>query len=227
MTILLGNWEDVLADVTVDAVIVDPPYDADTHKGAATSRKDGSTSDEISYDAWTPRHVRTFVESWTERCRGWMVALTSSGLTQSWRAAYRRVGRYAFAPVPCVITGMTVRITGDGPSSWAVYAMAARPATKAFLSWGTLPGAYVVPRHHSSEGGRGKPPWLMSAIVRDYSRPDDLVCDPMAGYGSTGVAALSLARRFIGAERDPQIHAEAEKALARPVQHDLFAQATG
>ena len=223
--ISLGNWEDHLADITCDAVIVDPPYDGATHKGAAMSSKDGSVRDEIAYEAWTPKHVRLFVESWQPRCRGWFAAMTSSGLIGAWRAAYRRVGLYAFAPVPCVISGMTVRITGDGPSSWAVYLMVARPSTKKFATWGTLPGAYVVPRHHSSEGGRGKPPWLMNAIVRDYSRPDDLVIDPLCGYGSTGVAALSLGRRFLGAERDPAVHAEAVKAIARPQQTDLFAAA--
>ena len=152
-----------------------------------------------------------------------MVALTSSGLLNCWQAAYRRVGRYAFAPVACVIRGMTVRIVGDGPSSWTVYAMVARPSNREFATWGTLPGAYVVPRNNTSGGdGRGKPPYLMQGLVRDYSRAGDLVVDPMCGHASTGVAALSLGRRFVGSERDPSIFAEAAKAIARPQQRDLF-----
>lgn len=219
----LGRWEDVLADVTCDAVITDPPYGKRTHEGAA---HEGGYSrealQEISYTAWDERDVRAFVESWSPRCRGWMLALTSHDLVPAWESAYNDSGRYAFAPVPCVITGMTVRLTGDGPSSWCVYAMAARPKTKEAAAWGTLPGAYVVPRHQESGNGRGKPPYLMNALIRDYSRAEDLVCDPCAGYGSTLAAALANGRRAIGSEVDPAVHAEASNRLSRPAQIDLL-----
>jgi len=80
-----------------------------------------------------------------------MVALTDSELIPAWTAAYREAGRYAFAPVPILIRGMSVRISGDGPSSWCVYAMVARPATAEFVTWGTLPGAYVGTRSKALE----------------------------------------------------------------------------
>jgi len=35
----------------------------------------------------------------------------------------------------------------------------------------------------------GKPMWLMRALVRDYSRPGNLVCDPCAGGATTLIAA--------------------------------------
>lgn len=219
----LGRWEDVLDGVVVDTLISDPPYDDTTHAGAKHhGRSDGSVSEAISYDHWTPRDVRRFVDAWHERVRGWMVCLTSSGLTLSWQAAYRRVGRYSFAPVPCVIRGMTVRLGGDGPSSWAVYAMVARPRNEEFVAWGTLPGAYVVPRSVAAENGRGKPPWLMQALVRDYTRPGDVVCDPCAGYATTLTAAVGLGRRAVGAEVDPAVYERARAELAAPVQIDLF-----
>lgn len=218
-----GEWECVLHDVTADVVITDPPYDALTHEGAGhRGRYDGARSDAVSYSHWRPRDVRRFVDAWHERTRGWMVCLTSSGLIPMWQAAYRRVGRYSFAPVPCVIRGMTVRLSGDGPSSWTVYAMCGRPRTGVFANWGTLPGAYVVPRSPEAKDGRGKPPWLMSALVRDYSRPGDLVVDPMAGYGTTLTAALSLGRRACGAEVDPDVYKHALAALERPAQLALM-----
>src|SRR5213076_3011105 len=103
--------------------------------------------------------------------------------------------RYALCAIPCVITGMTCRMRGDGPSSWAVYAMVGRPKTRAFASWGTLPGAYVGPRSTESKGGRDKPPWLPEALVRDYTRPGDLVVDPFAGWATTLIAAVRSGRR--------------------------------
>lgn len=49
-----------------------------------------------------------------------------------------------------------------------------------------------------------KPISLMQALVRDFTDPDDLILDPFAGSGTTGVACRRLGRRFIGWERDPK-----------------------
>jgi site-specific DNA-methyltransferase (adenine-specific) len=62
----------------------------------------------------------------------------------------------------------------------------------------------------------------MRAIVRDYSEPGDLVCDPFVGSGTTAIAALSEGRRFIGSEMDAKHHAIATARLARGYTPDLF-----
>jgi hypothetical protein len=214
--IRLGRYQAALADVPrVDAVIVDPPYGPRTHKSEAR-RGDGVDVAGLApeYCAWDEVQVREFVESWHPRCDGWIVALSCSDLAPVWRAEFEHVGRVAFAPVACVISGMSCRVRGDGPSSWTVYANVARPSTKAMASWGTLPGAYVGPAQHGAGGGRGKPAWLVDALVRDYSRPGDLVCDPCAGWGTTLLAALRNGRRAIGAEVDAEAHDRAARALA-------------
>lgn len=242
----LGKWESVLADVEVDAVICDPPFGARTHaawrEGPRTAGRPGDRTrggagymaaaldrTPITYESWTAEHVHEFVKSWHSRTRGWMVALTSHDLAPAWQDAYEEVGRYSFAPLPCVTWGGSVRLAGDGPSSWTVWAMVARPRTETMHKWGTLPGAYQVTtsiddRRANSGGGRGKPLDLMRALVTDYSRPGDLVCDPVAGYGSTLAAALQKGRRAIGAEVDPAVHAEALRRLARVQTVDLFAE---
>lgn len=229
MSLRIGRWEDVLADVECDAVICDPPYSARSQSGHDRSTdaaaRDGHPREAIDYAHWDSDDVEAFVSSWSPRTRGWIVALTSHDLIPAWEAAHARAGRYCFAPVPCVITGMTLRISGDGPSSWAVYAVVARPKSKAMARWGTLPGAYLSPRVVSGAGGgRGKPIDLMRALVRDYSRPGDLVCDPCAGYGTTGRAALSMGRRFVGAECDEDAYREALVRLGRPMNGELFGE---
>lgn len=222
-----GRWEDALPDVECDALISDPPYGKKTHENSrrlGNSRSDGVKLNGLGpeYEAWTPEHVQSFVSSWSPRVRGWIVSLTSHDLIPAWQAAHEAAGRLVFAPLPCVIRGMSVRLCGDGPSSWTVFAIVARPKTKEMAAWGTLDGAYVGNSHHGSSGGRGKPPWLMHALVRDYSRPGDLVCDPMAGWGSTLTAATALGRRAIGAEMDPAAYALAKSAGARPLQLDIL-----
>jgi site-specific DNA-methyltransferase (adenine-specific) len=226
-TLYRSRWEAALADAACDALIFDAPYSKGTHE-AETTRSDGYDAASLTpnYDAFTEHDVRTFCEAWAPRCRGWMVSITDSILAPTWRAEMERVGRYAFAPVPCVLRAMSVRIQQDGPSSWAVYAMVSRPRTRAFSTWGILPGAYVGTGKSSKGergGGRGKPQWLMQALVRDYTRPGDIVVDPFAGWGSTLAAAVALGRTAIGAEMDAAAFAEARRRLERPLQVDLLA----
>ncbi len=241
----LGRWEDVLADVgEVDCVCTDPPYSERTHSGhddgAAMANKKGgwvraSGSVDpfrgrraLSYSQWGAREINAFVESWAPRCRGWFVCMSDSDLCVAWREAFENSGLTGFQPVPVLMPGMTVRMAGDGPSSWAVYCNVARP--RALHRWGTLPGGY----HGSNGNGAsragshvgGKPLWLMRALVRDYSKPGDLVCDPCAGGGTTLLAAAIEGRRAIGAEVDPDTHAKATRRLAAGYTPDLFTEAT-
>lgn len=224
----LGRWQDVLADVECDAVICDPPFGERTH---AAWREGGAAHklkrEAITYQGLTPDDVHAFVAAIAPRTRGWIVALTSHDLAPAWQDAFAACSRYAFAPLPCVTIGGSIRLAGDGPSNWTVWLMCARPQTRDMQRWGTLPGAYFTPggqanwREHGTGGGRGKPLDLMRAIVRDYSRPGDLVCDPFAGYGTTARACASLGRRFVGAECDADAYAEAQRRLADVVTVDV------
>lgn len=45
-----------------------------------------------------------------------------------------------------------------------------------------------------------KPQRLMDRLVAAHSNEGDLVVDPFAGWGSTGVSAVSLGRKFLGCE---------------------------
>lgn len=49
-----------------------------------------------------------------------------------------------------------------------------------------------------------KPVRLLERIVAASSRPGDLVLDPFAGSGTTGVAAARLGRRWLLVDRNPQ-----------------------
>lgn len=142
-----GDWREVLGDSgIVDTIITDPPYSARTHESSpkfGNAREDGSPLDGLgpSYASWSPEDVEAFVAAWAPRCRGWMVALTDHHLIPAWEAAYEKADRYSFAPVGVAIVGMTVRLCGDGPSSWLLYAMVSRP--RSLSRWATLPGAYL------------------------------------------------------------------------------------
>ena len=218
----LGRWQDVLPDVECDALITDPPYSARTHEGHNGTVGRGGKRRVIDYALWGAEDVAAFVASWAPRTRGWFVAFTSHDLAPVYASELERLGRYVFAPLPWVAHGSRVRLSGDGPSSWTCWIVVARPRNAEFMRWGTLPGAYLYGAHnhatlaHGAQQERvigGKPLDLMRAIVRDYSRPGDLVCDPCAGGGTTLLAACLEGRRSIGAEMDQETHAKATARL--------------
>jgi len=231
----LGRWQDVLADVAPGTIICDPPYGQRTHSGALqggemadgrtlnltdTSRGgDGSHRTPITYDHWTPADVAEFVGSWAPRTERWIVAMTSHDLLPAWSEAFSDVGWYEFAPVAVVIAGMGVRVLADGPANWTIHLSIARRRSrslggKAGSIWRSLPGGYTGPMGPHQAGGRGKPPWLLDALVRDYSDAGHLVCDPFAGWGSTLVAARNAGRNAIGAEMDPAAFERCQHALS-------------
>jgi site-specific DNA-methyltransferase (adenine-specific) len=199
--------ERVKAEVgMVDALIVDAPYGDVTHKGhdkqaASVNATTGSKRRSLDYRPWDKHDVKEFVAVWSPLVRGWIVSITDDGLATHWRRALGALGRCDFAPLPLTETGATVRLAGDGPSSWTTWVCVARPRTKEMAAWGTLPGAYIVPSERKPVVG-GKPLSAMEALVRDYTRPGDLVCDPCCGGGTTLVAAKLLGRRFIGGDLD-------------------------
>jgi len=229
MELRCGQWQDVLADVECDALITDPPYSERTHAAYAYARREGRGLDleklnrrAIDYTHMTKAHVIDFVASWSPRVRGWMACMCDHQLIPAYQQAYEAVGRYSFAPLACIEPGSRVRISGDGPSQWSVFLMVSRPMTREMQRWGALKGAYVLPyqltRRGASEGKAimgGKPLALMQDIIRDYSRPGDLICDPCAGGATTLLAAAIEGRRAIGAEMDPVTYAKAQARIAR------------
>jgi DNA modification methylase len=73
-----------------------------------------------------------------------------------------------------------------------------------------------------------KPVDLMLALVEDFTEPGDLILDPFAGSGTTGVACLRRGRRFMGIERDPRYFDLAcERLRAEEHGHSLAAERAG
>lgn len=60
-----------------------------------------------------------------------------------------------------------------------------------------------------------KPVGLCEYLIRTYSNPGDLVLDFCMGSGTTGVAAATQSRRFIGMESDPDHFSTATARLSQ------------
>jgi len=44
-------------------------------------------------------------------------------------------------------------------------------------------------------------------VIKAFTKPGDLVCDPYSGSGTTAAVAAAMGRNFIGSEMDPTYHA--------------------
>ena len=238
----LGRWQDVLADVAqCDAVITDPPYGERTHGKQRHGRRPdqvcAGTSGWVSscglgYEPITQTDVVSFVDYWSPIVSGWFAIFTCSQMFSDYQQSLESSGMYCFAPLACVQRGMNVRLAGDGPSNWTTWLAVARPRHAPYSKWGTLPGAYIgnpfdpgentATAHRRSPVVGSKPLWLMRAIVRDYSRPGDLIVDPCAGGATTLIAAAIEGRRAIGAEMDPETFRKACRRIDGGWTPDLF-----
>lgn len=218
-----GRWQDTIAMVDVDATINDAPYGSRVHASEPT-RNDGVDAAGLApkYKPWTGDDVVEWVKAISPRCGGWMLNMTSDDLITPHRDAFEDADRVHFV-MPLIIKGMTCRMQGDGPSTESLYLVLARPRCKPYSSWGTMRGFYEGNRDADSSGGRGKPEWLLRALVRDYTRKGDLVADYFAGWSTTLLAALGNGRRAIGAEMDRAAYDESCRRLRGGVQLDMLA----
>lgn len=81
----------------------------------------------------------------------------------------------------------------------------------------------IVNRRYMGGHPTQKPIRLMGYLIRTYSNEGDTILDPFMGNGSTGCAALSLRRNFLGIEKDPEWFASAKKRLEKHTnQEKLF-----
>jgi tRNA G10 N-methylase Trm11 len=75
-----------------------------------------------------------------------------------------------------------------------------------------LGGRYSVA---SVRGHPGKMlPALARRLVEEYTRPKDLVLDPLSGIGTIGLEAIRLGRRYLGVELEAQFVAWQRENLA-------------
>lgn len=224
-----GDWRQVLADLHgVDCLCTDPPYSDRTHKGQRTGSSVRDPT--IAYDCLTPEGAREVAEFWAPRVRYWALIFGDHLAYRYHEEAWLAAGWYVFAPVPWMTDTPPPRLAGDGPACAAEYLMVARPRRRLEQArMGSRPGRYMVRGRRSCDAPVGiagqKDLGGMRALVRDYSRPGDLIADPFSGSGSTLLAAAAEGRRAIGAELDPDTYRLAVRRLSAGFTPPLFQEA--
>jgi hypothetical protein len=125
------------------------------------------------------------------------------------------------------VSDYTVRQAMQSADRWkettaSGHAMNRTAASEAAIARGGSTPYNLLPvansRGHTSAGanghGAGTPLAMCSWWVRYVSPVGGVILDPFQGSGTVGLAALSLGRRYIGIEREPDYHAIAVRRLA-------------
>jgi site-specific DNA-methyltransferase (adenine-specific) len=195
----------------ISHVICDPPYEAMTQAAIGSVPKG-------NLRGCSTRLGRPLDFEPIDAIRGQVVALGQQ--SEGWFLAFctpEGVGRWAdeINPSPmkyrraCVWVkpDSTPQFNGQGPASGCEMIVAAW-CGEGHSRWngGGKRGIYTHYVNNIERTGlhpTEKPRRLMSELVADFTNPDELICDPFMGSGTTGVAAVMAGRNFVGIEMNP------------------------
>lgn len=211
----------LLPDKSVAHVITDPPYEAEAHLGARRQTREHTVVEhEIDFAPITEADRERISMQAVRVSSGWALAFCQVEVVATWRGALVGAGAKWKRAAAWVKPDSAPQFTGDG---WAqgFECIASAWCGKGRSRWngGGRRGVFV---HGVNNFGRltsgrphptQKPLALMLELVELFTDPGEVVLDPFAGSGTTGVACLRLGRRFIGIERDAKYAAVARERL--------------
>ena len=200
--VVCGERDEVLAslgDAAVDVTITDPPYNERTHASCKTLRGHNAERVDLGFAAL---ENFAFVPEMLRATRRWCVAFCAiEDIGEYQRAAAESWVRAGIWHKP----DSTPRLMADRPAQGAegVAIMHRRGKRTAWNGGGGRAhwscGVEREDRQHPSQ----KPLRVMRELARLFSDPGEVILDPHAGSGTTGVAALLEGRRVILVERNP------------------------
>jgi DNA methylase len=220
-----------IPDRAVDVVITDPPYSPKVHacsrRGVSGYRKHGGASAcadrvrELGFAPLMPEERAAMARAFARITRRWLVIFADHEGTHGWRADLEAAGLEYVRTCVWIKPGATPQLTGDRPAcghECLVIAHQTRKGKPVKKRWngGGKQGVYwhAIASDHERCHPAQKPLGLMRELVADFSEPGELVCDPYAGSGTTGIACAQLGRHFLGWERDAAMAALAQRRLA-------------
>lgn len=231
-TLYLGDCRDVLPTLgKVGAVICDPPYEAVMQKKWGVLSRQAPSShvrhDAIGFDAIDD--IRPAVADAIKTiCDGWAILFCMAEGVRAWRDEIERTGAKYKRAMVWIKPDAMPQFNGQGPSVGHEMMVAAWYSS-GHSRWngGGRPGTFnhVKNTQGGSEHPTQKPLPLISELVELFSFPEDIVCDPFMGSGTTGVACAKLGRKFIGVEIEPRYFDIACRRIEDAYkQTDLFIQ---
>ncbi len=189
-----------LAADAVDVVLSDPPY---------------RNTPDFGVGFLEPAAVEALCRELARITKRWVLVFTDVESVGLWQGAYAAAGLDYCRSGVWVKPNATPQRSGDRPSpGFEAIVIGHRPGRKRWNGGGHTAVWTCLVEGHGRVHPTQKPIALMEKLVEEFTEPGELVCDPFAGGGTTGVAALHLGRRFLGWELQPHFHAAAQSRLA-------------
>jgi site-specific DNA-methyltransferase (adenine-specific) len=205
--VLTGRWQDVLpADLRVDHVITDPPYEAEAHTKQRRKKADGTCGvvsvSPLGFEPMTEEERLRAGSAWGEICKRWCLVFCQAEAVHKWiecvDLTYKRT---------CVWNKIDAmpQLTGDRPACGFESIVCLHGKGRSRWNGGGLRGVFTHAKKQAEHSGHPteKPISLMLELVSLFTSPGDTILDPYCGSGTTGVACLRLGRHFIGCEMSP------------------------
>jgi DNA modification methylase len=213
-TLILGDCLDVMPSLPkASHVITDPPYESHMH-AAKRGKKAFGSARRIRVDGHAnPPPVdfasidgvrEPFADRLAKICDGWVLIFSTPEGIAPWCDEIERVNIKYKRACFWVKPDSAPQFNGQGPAM-AVESFVAAWCGAGVSQWngGGKRNFWIFPTNNSERHGvhpTEKPLALMRALVRDFTRPGQVVLDPFMGSGSTGVAAVQTDRFFVGIE---------------------------
>lgn len=207
-TLIQADCRDALPLLSVDHVISDPPYEAVMqNKWGVLSRNARSSHvrhETLAFDAID--EIREAVaQGIFSACNGWAILFCMAEGVRAWRDCIEATGAKYKRAMVWVKPDAMPQFNGQGPSVGHEMMVAAWYG-EGLSAWngGGKPGVFTYNKNTiGAQHPTQKPLPLMKRLVGLFSNPDQTICDPFMGSGTTGVAAVQMGRDFIGIELDP------------------------
>lgn len=208
------DWLRTLPPDSVAHTITDPPYEAEAHSKqrrtlGSVGGKRGARAAPLDFPAITQAEREAVSREIVRVTRGWVVVFCQVEAAVLWRDALVSAGAKGRRIGVWIKPNAHPQISGDRPGMGyesLVFVWCGRG--KSGWNGGGRNGVFT----HTVDSGAlaykraghptEKPLPLLGELISLFTSPGDLVCDPYAGSGSTGVACLRTGRGFTGAERD-------------------------
>lgn len=217
--LICGNNREHYARVgSVNAIITDPPYGAETHRKERHWRDaEGNIADiGVPFDRLTTGDIEALCSFAHDWAAGWALIFCQSEQLYDWKILCDGGRMRYVTPMVWIKPDAKPNFSGAGPGV-GFESIASFWCGDGPQKWngggkvGTF--THVRGRREGTRHPTEKPLALMKELVRLFTNPGDIVFDPFMGAGTTGVAALELGRRFIGIEKNPEYFAEADRRV--------------
>ena len=176
---------------TIDLVVTDPPYLVNYQDRAGRSLRNDTNAAGVM-PVFAPMARAMAANSYAICFAGWS-ALPQ--FTAAWEAAGLRI-------VSQIIwkKSYASRKSFTEYRHESAYVLAkGHPAKPRYPLPSVMDWVYSGNRRHPTE----KAVEIITPLIRSFSSPEDLVCDPFSGSGSTCVAAALTGRGYLGIDIDP------------------------